>query len=87
MCVVSMVTDHYMKKWPQPAYVPSIEDYINFQELVRKAAEYDKITNQPNCPDAEKIDWQNNLADNFKRKYSTTLNFGPHTSWSINATL
>lgn len=83
MCVVSMVTDHYMKKWPQPAYVPSIEDYINFRELVRKAAEYDKITNQPNCPDAEKIDWQKELEINFASKYKGVLNFGPHTSWTV----
>ena len=78
-----MVTDHYMKKWPQPAYVPSIEDYINFRELVRKAAEYDKTTNQPNCPDAEKISWQKALENNFASKYKETLNFGPHTSWTV----
>lgn len=56
MCVVSMVTDHYMPKWPQPAQMsPSI--YKDIMELIRKAQEYDRMTGQPECPAPEKAKW------------------------------
>lgn len=52
MCVVSMVHDHF---WPQqfPKFVTpqvALTDYLKeYMELVRKAAEYDKLTKQPDC--------------------------------------
>lgn len=48
MCVVSMVSDHYFGKYSQPTQWawPTWDEY---QELKRKAAEYDKLTNQPSC--------------------------------------
>lgn len=79
MCVVSMISDHYMRKWPQPSYVPNYEDYLNYKELLRKAAEYDRITKQPECPSQDKIDWQKQLDEAFNKKYSGTYSFGPHT--------
>ena len=56
MCVVSMVTQHYWEKFPQPSLFP-INQYKDFMEILRKAKEYDKIMNQPDCPEFEKAEW------------------------------
>lgn len=67
MCVTSMVSDFYMQKWPQPSWphifpptlpqtVPA--EWYDYQELLRKAREYDKLTGQPDCPDPIKVKWQ-----------------------------
>jgi hypothetical protein len=56
MCVVSMVTQHYWERFPQPSLFP-INQYKDFMEILRKAAEYDRIMNQPDCPDPMKQDW------------------------------
>lgn len=56
MCVVSMVTDHYMKRWPQPTHIrPDI--YHDIEELIRKARAYDVMTGQPDCPAEDKNEW------------------------------
>lgn len=56
MCVVSMVTDHYMQQWPTPSHMsPSI--YRDIEELIRKAKDYDRIHNQPECPAPDKQKW------------------------------
>lgn len=50
MCVMSMVYDHFSSKpdnfWTPPTY----EEY---QELKHKAAEYDRMMNQPDCAKPE----------------------------------
>ena len=56
MCVVSMVTDHYMRQYPDP-YQISPKVVMDFLELVRKAEEYDRVTLQPNCPSDDKLAW------------------------------
>lgn len=69
MCVVSMISDHYMRKWPviptnYPDTIfpsktwPNHVEWDEYQELIRKAREYDKIHNQPDCQDLEKIKWE-----------------------------
>lgn len=75
MCVVSMVSDHYMHKWPLPHYVPSYEEYLNYRELLRKAAEYDRITGQKDCPSKDKVDWNKQLEEVFNQKYKNTYSF------------
>lgn len=52
MCVVSMIHD-WGNKLPDAYWTYPNADY--FKELVRKAAEYDRITNQPHCEDPEKV--------------------------------
>ncbi len=52
MCVVSMIHDHYwpttLPRYPRPEVAPT--DYLKeYLELVRKAAEYDKIHKEPDC--------------------------------------
>lgn len=56
MCVVSMVTQHYFDRWPQPNMLPYYI-YPDMAELIRKARLYDIMTNQPDCPDLEKAKW------------------------------
>lgn len=70
MCVVSMISDHYMRQWPQRQFdhVPP-HDYLNYQELLRKARLYDEMTKQPDCPDPKKLDWQKALDQYMKEKY------------------
>lgn len=68
MCVVSMISDWGRQKWPRPdpwlfppttlPRIPTPQEYRDYQELVRKAREYDRIHQQPDCPDPEKLKWQ-----------------------------
>lgn len=51
MCAVSMVYD-LGGNMPLDYWTPQKYDYL--RELIRKAEEYDRITNQPDCEDAEK---------------------------------
>lgn len=87
MCVVSMIGDHYFKKYfpdtthpdtilpgrydlPFPPANDQIEELkkkissmedefrkemLEMKELLKKAIQYDKMTNQPNCQNEEKI--------------------------------
>lgn len=56
MCVVSMVSDHYMQRFPQPTQM-SPQIYEDIMELIRKAKEYDRMTGQPDCPTDTKRKW------------------------------
>lgn len=78
MCVVSMITDEYMRKWPyipttdpwwtpKPVITPEEHDW--FKQLIKKAEEYDKRTGQPDCPDPEKVKWRKWLDEYMKEKY------------------
>lgn len=57
MCVVSMITDHYIDKWKElkppiewPYNNPITQDEIEeLRKLLEKAKEYDKKTGQPDC--------------------------------------
>jgi hypothetical protein len=69
MCVVSMISGHYMQKWPYippttyPWPQPTIPEWNEYQELLRKAREYDRIMSQPDCPDPAKEDWNKKMSD------------------------
>ena len=87
MCVVSMVTEHFHQKWPtyppHPNTLPSTPalptpaEYFDFLELVRKAREYDMRTNQPDCPDAEKLKWMDELEQRMVKKYNLQPKYTP----------
>lgn len=51
MCAVSMVYD--WAEHQNPRYW-NYQNYDALKELIRRAEEYDKRTNQPHCEDAEK---------------------------------
>lgn len=58
MCVVSMISDHYMPRWPQPLlYPPPPIIYKDILELIEKARKYDELTGQPACPSPDKAKW------------------------------
>lgn len=77
MCVVSMISDWGRDRWPlQPQpysypsgplplppspYLPSKQEWDEFKELLRRAAEYDKRTNQPDCEDPKKQEWMKEI--------------------------
>lgn len=73
MCVVSMVMDHYWDKWrenpgsitvtPQIVYPPTQEEVDEFRALLKRAREYDKKHNQPDCELEEKKQKLMKLAD------------------------
>lgn len=75
MCVVSMVTDHYQRQWPNPTHI-SPETYRDISELIRKAKEYDRIHSQPECPDAIKQKWLDEFAKATMPPINLT-NLGP----------
>lgn len=68
MCVYSMVSGHHMGLWPQPEQFPPYR-YEEYQELLRKAKEYDRMMNQPDCPDPEKEKWEKSLEKYMEEKY------------------
>ena len=57
MCVVSMVMDHYSEKWgqyPMPTITYtespiSPAEIAEFRRLLKRAREYDKRNNEPEC--------------------------------------
>lgn len=63
MCVVSAIIDNQINNWPRhPAIgptiypqIPSQKELDEFRELLKKAKEWDRLTNQPNCESLEKI--------------------------------
>jgi len=76
MCVVSMVTGHFRTKWPlypgydvEPVKLPTILEYEDYQELLRKARLYDEMMKQPDCPDPEKERWMAELERRMAEKY------------------
>lgn len=70
MCVVSMVADHYMNRWPiytapttpaplvWPQYTITPDQWAEYTELKRKAAEYDARTGQPDCEKPGVTAWE-----------------------------
>lgn len=70
MCVVSMISDMAMRRWPEPIYPIGINptDYTWLKELIRKAEEYDKLNSQPDCPTDDKKAW----LDKFYSNRATT---------------
>lgn len=63
MCVVSVVTDHY-RRYPNDWWDPTKwDDYL---DLKRKAEEYDRITNQPDCEDPKKQRFEQEVLKRLK---------------------
>ncbi len=62
MCVVSMISDHYREKYPQPAQWnwPTWQEY---QELKRKAEAYDRMTKQPDCEKGDLKQYEDAIKD------------------------
>jgi hypothetical protein len=69
-----MVTDHAMRKWPDPTFIPPT-DRDWFMELIRKAEEYDKIHKQPNCIQVEKFDWLKAARDAEQKEKQDLLKY------------
>ena len=80
MCVVSMVGDHFGDKWNQPNYQQWFSDLNKvtreefealkkeveeMKALLKKAAEYDKRNNEPNCEMEEKVKMLKKVAELF----------------------
>lgn len=57
MCMVCMVTQGYMDRFPLPIFFPPLE-YVPFQKELETAREKDIIDGAPDCPSAEKLEWQ-----------------------------
>jgi hypothetical protein len=62
-----MISDHYRDKWftaplGQGIYI-SYEDWKEYQELKRKAQEYDNRFNQPDCVKPELQEWEQKMRE------------------------
>lgn len=74
MCVVSMIHDHFRDRYPLPDYLRDLDDgwikirWEEYQELLRKAREYDARTNQPNCEDPKKAEFEKQVKATLIRK-------------------
>lgn len=77
MCTVSMIGDHFNEKWKGPyddgAFnnVTRLEfellrrDVLEMKELLKKALEYDKKNNEPDCQIEEKMEFLKKMAELF----------------------
>ena len=68
MCVVSMITDHYLDKWKRNSdwampILPTQQEIDEFRRLLERAREYDRQHNQPDCGLEEKRAAVKKLAD------------------------
>ncbi len=70
MCAVSMVTQHYYDKYPNPSTFPEWK-FGDYFELVRKAKLYDELTGQKDCPEPVKQQWHDAV---YNRMYDSTVN-------------
>jgi len=70
MCAVSMISDYYRDKWPTISSLIQITQaqWDEYQELKRKAMEYDKRTGQPDCVKPEVEEWENKIVEVLKKK-------------------
>lgn len=68
MCIVSMVVGHFQDQYPSPSLFPQ-QLYHDYWELKRKAELYDKMMQQPDCPDPAKVKWANELEQFMREKY------------------
>ena len=82
MCVVSMISDHFQRTWPlQPQEIPDFGTipqldapgwtkvrWDEYQELLRKAREYDAKTGQADCVDPKKQEFTDQVEKILKRK-------------------
>lgn len=73
MCIVSAVSDDYMKKWPDP-FQPSVlggtyiswVDYEEYQRLKRMAEELDRALKQADCVKPEVDEWEQKVRQALK---------------------
>ena len=72
MCVVSMVTDHYQEKWPknlEPEKVKiTLAEWFEYQELKRKAQQYDERTKQPHCEKPGVDEWEQKIVEVLRKR-------------------
>lgn len=65
MCVYSMVLDY--GRWRVPQNEWNWENWQKYQELIRKAEEFDKAAKQPDCEDEEKKKWMNEVEERLRK--------------------
>lgn len=68
MCAVSMIVDHFRDHYPTPQVFPQFI-YPDYAELVRKAALYDEMMKQKDCPKPEAEEWMKSLEKFMREKY------------------
>lgn len=79
MCIVSMVSDWQHEQWKIPKQFSewkptsdlkiSLKDWLEYQDLKKKAEEYDKKTNQPECQEAWKKLVDEKIDEYIKQKF------------------
>lgn len=68
MCAVSAITNGFYQQWPKPQQFP-FDMYPDYLELRRKAALYDEMNKQRDCPEPEKAKWHEELVKFMREKY------------------
>lgn len=59
MCVVSMINDYGRERIQPWKWTP--KNWVDYQELVKKAEEVDKALEQPDCDDPQKLVWTQDI--------------------------
>jgi len=63
MCAVSVIHDYGRSVHPD-AWTPEALD--TFKKMVEDAKKFDKLTNQPDCEDPEKMKWVEPVEESLK---------------------
>lgn len=80
MCMMSVVTQRHQQLWepirpgswdlkPATTVTPTPCSWDEYWELKRKAAEYDRITGQPDCHDPKKQEFEAAVMQLLRDKY------------------
>lgn len=71
MCIVSAVTDDYMKRWPEPnmgGMWITFDQWQEYQRLKRNAEELDRILGQPDCVKDGVDEWEQKMEEFLRKK-------------------
>lgn len=69
MCMVSAVLNYGQQTWQGSLGQPQapVLGWQQYQELLRKAAEFDRISNQPDCHDPAKAAWYTKMEERMSK--------------------
>lgn len=64
MCAVSAMYD-YGRQLPEQWWRP--QQFYKYQELIKKAEEWDRMANQPDCEDSAKAEWMKAIEERMRK--------------------
>lgn len=70
MCVVSVISDYGRNS--VPAWQWTTDTWKSYKDVLEKAAEFDKVADQPDCEDPHKTEWMRAIEERITKLESGT---------------